>query len=480
MNRPDTNPYSNNNTNDKDNTMDTIINGTFQHVGDDGTIYTTGDYETVGKAYAASGFTGRLVKAPEPATAPAVPEPGTVTPTVATGVVSQVALARQAEVDAALRALGIAPTPPVYAAGSVVHPVGVDNFRISRQEWSALPTVDEGVAAVVERIRAEKRKDILVKVTDLRMNDDGTITRGTGDLGVERNALRQLLARARVFPDAFRVMEKAPPAARAAFFNDMVKHYGKELGDARMTIRARVNPATNTPQAYAVVGPGYAAFDADRVAAMLPEAFRGRDARAEIVYDPASTSLKADVLYHADHVTDLSAGDVFKGGLRIGTADDASSSIYGGPLAYRNLCLNLIIIATETADMFRRIHRGSVGDIAHAVANAADRVNDAFDSFAHLWGRARTPVSGIEIYGGTYSSVPDALTALVDGGRIDLGVARDTAVEWLLAGYDAEPGDTFADVLNAVTRVHSLEKVPAWAASRAEGAAGRILSDVMA
>jgi len=31
-----------------------------------------------------------------------------------------------------------------------------------------------------------------------------------------------------------------------------------------------------------------------------------------------------------------------------------------------------------------------------------------------------------------------------------------------------------------VTRVHSLEKVPAWAASRAEGAAGRILSDVMA
>jgi len=479
VNRPDINPY-NVNTSNKDNTMDNIITGTFHHLNDDGSILLTGDYETVGKSYAASGFTGRLVKAPEPATAPAIPEAGTVTLTGGTATVSQVALARQAEVDAALRALGIAPTPPVYAAGSIVNSVGVDNFRLSRQEWAALPTVDEGVKDVVDRIRAERRKDILVKVTDLRMNDDGTITRGTGNLGVERNALRQLLGRARVFPDAFRVMEKAPPATRAAFFNDMVKHYAKDLGDARMTIRARVNPSTNVPQAYAVVGPGYAAFDADRVVAMLPEAFRGRDARAEIVYDPGSTSLKADVLYHADHVTDLSAGDVFKGGLRIGTADDASSSIYGGPLAYRNLCLNLIIIATETADMFRRIHRGSIGDIAREVANAADGVNAAFDSFAHLWGKSRTPVGRVEIYGNTYSTVPDALTALVDSGKVDLAVARDTAVEWLLAGYEAEPGDTFADVLNAVTRLHSLEKVPAVVAARAEAVAGRLLTDVMA
>ena len=130
--------------------------------------------------------------------------------------------------------------------------------------------------------------------------------------------------------------------------------------------------------------------------------------------------------------------------------------------------------------MFSRINRGSIGDIAREVANAADGVNAAFDSFAHLWGKSRTPVGRVEIYGNTYSTVPDALTALVDSGKIDLAVARDTAVEWLLAGYDAEPGDTFADVLNAVTRLHSLEKVPAVVAARAEAVAGRLLTDVMA
>ena len=68
----------------------------------------------------------------------------------------------------------------------------------------------------------------------------------------------------------------------------------------------------------------------------------------------------------------------------------------------------------------------------------------------------------------------------MDSGKIDLAVARDTAVEWLLAGYDAEPGDTFADVLNAVTRLHALEKVPVLSATRGEAIAGRLLADVMA
>ena len=481
MNRPDTNPYTNHTTNTKDNTMTLpTVPGTFQHIGDDGTVYTTGDYDTVGRAYAASGFTGRLIKAPE-VTATTIPERGTVTRTVASGTVSDIALARQAVIDRELMALGLSPTPPVFAAGSVVVDLGVDNFRTSRQEWEALPTVAEAVDAVVGRITAERRTDVRMKVTDIHMNPNGTLTRGNGEIGVERNALRQLLSRCRVFPDAFRVMEKAPPSTRAAFFNDMIRRYSAEIGDARMTLRVRNHPKTGSPQAFAVVGPGYAAFDADRVASVLPAAFAGKDARAEIVYDPASTSLRADVLYHANRVTDLSAGDVFKGGLRIGTSDDATSSIYGGPLAYRNLCLNLIVIATETADMFRRIHRGSVNDIGSAVANAADRVNAAFEGFAHLWGNARsTAINRISLYGNTYSTVPDALTGLVDDGRITLGVARDAAVEWLLRGHAEEPGDTFADMLNAITRLHSIEKVPVSVSQAAENEAGRLLTDLFA
>lgn len=473
------------NTNVKESPI--MFPGTFSHVDDNNTSLLTGDYDTIAKSFAASGFTGRIVRLPDvPEPAVVIPDPatlavGTAHMTGAAGSVSAVALARQAEIDARLREIGISPTPPVFAAGSRVNATGVDNFRLSRMEYDLMPTVPEAVTEVIQRIAAEKRKDILVPIRDLRMNDDGSITRGTGTLGLERNGLRQLLSRARVFPDAFRVMEKAPPATRAAFFNDMVKHYGDkdELKDARVTVRARINPATGAPQAYAVVGPGYAAFDGDKVIATLLTAFRGADARAEVVYDPSDTSIRADVLYHANSIVDLSAGDVFKGGFRLRTSDDASGAIRGGGLAYRNLCLNLIIIATETSDLFRRIHRGAVGDIESAVVEAAKRTRAAFEGFGPLWGKMRqTEIGKVEVYGRSYSSVTDALTGLVDSGKVDLAVARDTAVEWLLAGYDAEPGDSLADLLNAVTRVHSLEKVPAFVAERAEDAAGILMRDL--
>lgn len=459
--------------------------GTFKHLDPSGNTLREGTYEEASQSFAATGFTGRLVRVSDTATTiPEVAEPppvGTVTRTVEAGTVSEEARERQERVNEALRTIGIAPTPPVYAAGSVVNDTGVENFRLSRMEFDKLPSVAEAVADVKARIAKEQRTDILVPVRDLRMNPDGSITRGTGNVWLEKNGLRQLLSRAKVFPDAYRVMEAAPPAARAAFFNDMVKHYADTaLKDARVTLRGRINPDTGRPQAYAFVGPSYAAFDGDRVIGTLVDVFgKSRDTRAEIVYDPNTTSIRADVLYHADRMVDLSAGDVFKGGFRLRTADDASSSIRGGGLAYRNLCLNLIIVATETSDLFRRIHRGSVGDVAASVREAAERVVTAFDAFAGDWGKLRqTDIAKVEVYGTTYSSVPDALTGLVDAGRIDLAVARDTAVEWLLSGYEAEPGDTLADLINAVTRLHAIEKVPAYAVERAEDAAGLLARDL--
>jgi hypothetical protein len=462
-----------------------MFTGTFKHLDPSGNVLREGTYEEASLSFAAANFTGRLVRVADTATAiPEVAEPppvGAVTRTVAAGTVSEEARERQARVNEALRTIGIVPTPPVYAAGSVVNDTGVENFRLSRMEFDKLPSVADAVADVKARIAAEKRADILVPVRDLRMNPDGSITRGSGDVWLEKNGLRQLLSRAKVFPDAYRVMEAAPPSARASFFNDMIKHYADTtLKDTRVTLRGRMNPDTGRPQAYAFVGPSYAAFDGDRVIGTLVDVFgRNRDTRAEIVYDPSDTSIRADVLYHADRMVDLSAADVFKGGFRLRTADDASSSIRGGGLAYRNLCLNLIIVATETSDLFRRIHRGSVGDVAASVREAAERVVTAFDAFAGDWGKLRqTDIAKVEVYGVTYSSVPDALTGLVDAGRIDLAVARDTAVEWLLSGYEAEPGETLADLINAVTRIHSVEKVPAYAVERAEDAAGLLARDL--
>ena len=183
-----------------------MFTGTFKHLDANGNLLREGTYEEASLSFAASNFVGRLVRVAD--TSSAIPEPptpppvGTVTRTVEAGTVSEAARERQARVNEALRTIGIVPTPPVYAAGSVVNETGVENFRLSRLEFDKLPTVREAVADVKARIAAEKRADIIVPVRDLRMNPDGSITRGSGDVWLEKNGLRQLLSRAKVFPDA--------------------------------------------------------------------------------------------------------------------------------------------------------------------------------------------------------------------------------------------------------------------------------------
>jgi len=70
------------------------------------------------------------------------------------------------------------------------------------------------------------------------------------------------------------------------------------------------------------------------------------------------------------------------------------------------------------------------------------------------WGGLRkTSVQGVTLWGEKFANVPDALAYLVDEGRIDAAMSRDILVESLLTAYNKEPGDSLADIVNAVTRM---------------------------
>jgi hypothetical protein len=62
-------------------------------------------------------------------------------------------------------------------------------------------------------------------------------------------------------------------------------------------------------------------------------------------------------------------------------------------------------------------------------------------------------VQGVTLWGEKFANVPDALAYLVDEGRIDAAMSRDILVESLLTAYNKEPGDSLADIVNAVTRM---------------------------
>ena len=85
-------------------------------------------------------------------------------------------------------------------------------------------------------------------------------------------------------------------------------------------------------------------------------------------------------------------------------------------------------------------------------------------------------MSKVEIYGETYETVPLALKALVDQGRIDGLTATNAAVEALLSGYAKEPGNgSLADIINCVTRAAHESKFDLEKQEKIERAAGELV-----
>ena len=58
---------------------------------------------------------------------------------------------------------------------------------------------------------------------------------------------------------------------------------------------------------------------------------------------------------------------------------------------------------------------------------------------------------------------------------LDVGVKRDTLVEMVLAGWQREPGESLADLVNGVSSVHLQKELDQWRRQRFEEAAGLLV-----
>jgi hypothetical protein len=366
-----------------------------------------------------------------------------------------------------VKKFGIAMAPPIYAPGFVTEKLGGENFTISHQKHHDMPRTSEGLRGIRQAVTNEKRADLVVRPNLLRMTDSGLIYRLNGardaegnprTILMEQNGIRQLAARVNdQFPRAAEFLSVLDPVDRAYVFN---KQIAKVDPEAELKLRTRVTE-TGDRAVYAVVGKSYSVFDADRIADLLVDPFARLDKqfgeeqapRGMAIYRPDDSSMRVDAIWHADSIVNLAAGDVFKAGLRFRSSDSGGGSIKADLLVWRNLCKNLIIIDKKSVEVLRRTHRGSMDGIVVDLTAATERAKEFLSGFAKDWGYLRAaPISKVEIYGETYATVPEALRALVDQGRIDGLTANAAAVEALLSGWSKEPGHTLADIINAVTR----------------------------
>lgn len=378
-----------------------------------------------------------------------VPHESVLPTTTPGGHLSLVAEARVAEQERVLTEAGFALPPPAFAPGTRVLPLGDENFRLERRHVALLPTFPDAAAVLVSRVGMEFREDIRVPLKGLALDGDGTLRLGSDHYLLEEDAFFQLAYLAGFGCGARYLAEFCSPELRATNVN-------AQLGERRTReVVLRTREARDGRRAvFAAVSPSYSACDgADALFIIFPAL---ADARAEIIYDGRATS--ATALWMPDHIVDLAAGDVFKVGVRIECEDTGRGRLRVSAVAYRNLCLNLILIAEGESEVASVVHRGDPGSIIAKLPGFIETARSKVASFLEAWGHSRTLKIDVEA----------TLKGWVSDKRVAVPGARpESVLEALVAAWRKEPGGTLADAVCAVTR--AAHEVPTWSAAARAG-----------
>lgn len=420
--------------------------------------------------------------------------------------VSAVAVARLDAARDAFASMGIVRPPTARVYGGVINDVGRDNLSRSHAEWASNPLTVDACADLARRIRAEERRDIVVKRPPLLGADGKWIIPNELPLSTEDTAFDDVVRSHATFRTAGAFMRAIDVDDRRALWNKYAPRdprYTDPSANA-IVLRTRKGDDGNN-QIYAVVTEAYTAFDADRVCDTIVSTLRrvrgGSEARGEVTYDPADNSVTIDASWHARGVHDFGAGDVINGGIRW-QVRDGGGAIRGWPTAFFNLCFNLIITSRVNGDEIRIVHRGDERTLEQRLVQGTERMAAAFEPFVKLWGYARsTDMVPMLIEKPSADSAANVLAImraiarapvdddlpLVDESLVPeldwSGVRRDTLVEALLTSHRGMPGNqrttnsgtSLAEIASAVTRLHVDTRIPVPVLARAEQNANVLL-----
>jgi hypothetical protein len=387
-----------------------------------------------------------------------------------------------------IEALGFALPEPWFAPGTRMLQIGVDKYTREYNEWAARPDAVTALLATAEHIRAEDRRSFVVRMGDLRMESNGMVGRTNGpSRRVAWGAWRQLFQAMRgenVFPDGERLMRVLDPAVRASIFNDRITKI-----DPNKEIKIGVRRSGDGWSIFRVVGAKFPedgnGADACEAAA---KALKGLNFKGHVEYDPNTTDLRFDAAHMASPTAlDPTVGDIFRGGIKGKTNDAGGGSFRVHPFVGRIICINCTI-ADAYAPGVRKTHRGSMESAILGITDAAEMAAQVVPLFAEDWAKLRNTridsVDWVKNLGRitldtrsiltTDPTAPDVIRALVESKKIDAKIGRDALVGALMAGFRSEPGETLADLINAITRA-AHEKVPVLVGEKLEQDAGALV-----
>ena len=247
--------------------------------------------------------------------------------------------------------------------------------------------------------------------------------------------------------------------------------------DPELMLKLRTRETNGKRSLFATVSPGYTVVDANEIAKMVGGSRALDDSRAHVYYNPKSTNVQVDCIWMPnERPRNLAAGDFFKAGFRFRTNDSGAGSLKGGGIVYRNLCLNLLIVAQDYAPMVQLRHWGDMAQIETELIGATRKVREGMSAILDDWGvLANTLIDDVEMWGQTFPCVEDALVWAVENEKIGKNISSKVLQENLLNGYKFEQGDTPAALINAMTRAAWEGKFSESERAQLESEAGKLV-----
>ncbi len=389
---------------------------------------------------------------------------------------------------------GFALKHTLYSVGTKVVDVGVENFKRSRQEFEKKPTVSDACATLIEKIQSEQRRDKITRVNEVGMLPDGRITKvqnnqfGRSSIVLAHpKTLGQLMMRSGLNNTGTGYLESCPPLLRAQNVNHWLATSDPK-SELKLRMRKVMNKGVLDDEIYAVVGPNYSTFDADKIAQIVSDVCP-KDGRAEVVYDGFKTRISVE--FHSDiKPEECVAGELFKAGIIIKTSDTGDGAIKVQAFVERNLCLNLIIIDQAIQTVVKRRHTGDRDTIAEVINRGIEAANKKIEGFVKRWGFANKEdllKNSIDLEHKSDAQSPrfslshelfmaGLFNGMIDQELITVKGKKETAIENLLDAWSHEPQVTRAGAINAITRyAHESEQSSPWDEDVLQEEAGRIL-----
>lgn len=333
-----------------------------------------------------------------------------------------------------------------------------------RKQFEAMPDLADACEQLAGNVEAEKRRDDLIKLSELRvdaMGDlmaplRGEIVPGVADLRMMEQSWSQLVNRApRDIPRRLRSNVNA-------WLRD-----SKGVAVAR-TMEA---PSGRARECFAVVSERYQPHDADLVAREVARAMP-TECKGDIKYKGDGGRFEIEAVMARPFDVD---GDVHRIIIGVRSADNGTQSQQIWFKAWRLQCLNGMAIMDK--HLLRRVrHTGEVGQLRDQFSQGLAMARAAIESFQAHWGKARQE-QFIDSQTGANLTGPETLRRLVGRGEINIPHVKPAALlATFRSAWQAEPGDSVADVLNALTRAaHVNSWNAAWTTEGLEQAAGQLL-----